>query len=98
MIHPICHGNDGKHSYRIFAVQIENTTLYWANKAKSEDEFQRDMHDFTARFKNLDPGTLEHSFNKYMAERSYVPLSNLVSDTFRARIVHTRSRLVHTGD
>jgi len=98
MMHHIRHGNDEKNSYRIFAVYVENNALYWATKVKTEDEFQQDMKEFASNYKNLDPETLQHSFNKYMMERKYVPLSNLVSDEFRARIVHTRSRLIPTGD
>jgi hypothetical protein len=97
-MHPIRHGNDGKSSYRIFAVQIENTTLYWANKGKTEADFQKDMHDFVGSYKNLDPQTLEHMFNKHMYDRKYIPVSSLVCDTFKARILHTKSRLIPTGD
>ena len=97
-MHPISHGTDKKHSYRIFAVQIENTTLYWANKDKTEAAFQKDMRDFLSSYKNLDPQTLEHMFNEHMHKRMYVPVSSLVSDTFMARILHTKSRLVPIGD
>ena len=95
MIHHECH-EDVKLNC-IFAVRIDNKTEFWFNAAKTADDFQTDMLLLIRQLKDLDPDTLDHEFRSWMRRSGYVPVEDLVSDTFIARIVHTKSRLIPEG-
>jgi hypothetical protein len=80
--------------HQIYAVRLDDKTDFWFGSEKSADEFQRDMLLIISELKNLDPYTIGQGYRRRMTESGYIPVEALVTDSFKAKMVHTRSRII----
>jgi len=80
--------------FRIFLLEIDETSNYWIHRFKSDEEFVRDIRNYSEKSKNGDAGAIAVGIERFLVEEGYINIEELVSEEYKAAIINTRSRLV----
>lgn len=80
--------------FRIFLLEIDGISNYWVHRFKGDDDFINDVRVYSERSKNGDAGAIACGITRYLEDEGYINIAELVSEEYKAAVVHTRSRLV----